>query len=408
MNSTNAGQADSNSAQSKTIRFTEKIPYLIAAFLFILLMVTSSFDNFFRDEFYYIACGENLDFGYVDHPPVVALVARLSTILFGKTLIGLRLWPALACAITVLLTAAIARELGGGRFAQSFAALCIPAGTVMLAFFGFFSMNAFEVVLWSLCAYLLIRLINGADPKYWLLFGIVAGIGLQTKYTMAVFGVAVVLGLLLTRQRRLLTSPWPYIGGAIADVIFLPNFIWQVVHGWPTIEFMQNALQYKNFPIGPHEFLLQTAVAMNPLLLPVWLTGLLFFFFSKDRAKYMSLGFIFLICFAIIIAQRSKFYYLLPIFPLLLAAGAVAIERWKARINWKWLRPAIVAIIAITGIFLLPLGIAILPPEIFIPYSKAIGLLETIQVENHERVALPQHLADRHGWREMVAMVAEV
>ncbi len=384
------------------------IPVILAIFLVALLLATANNYGIFRDELYYIACGEHLDFGYVDQPPLVALLTRLSLILFGNSLLGLRLFPALAGAATVLLAAVIAKELGGGKFAQGLASLTILAAMSLSVFFGTMSMNPFEVLIWTICAYLLIRILNGASPKLWLLFGLVAGIGLQNKHSMLVFGFAVVVGLLLTRQRRLLASPWPWLGGLIAALIFLPNLIWQAANGWPTLEFLRNAQLYKNYPVSPLDFLLQLTIALNPLTMPIWIAGLLFFFFGKDAAKYRTLGIMFVACFVVFVLQRSKFYYIVPAIPLLLAAGAVAIERLTRRIGWKWLNPAIAFLLVISGGFLTPLALPILPVESFISFSQTIGMLENIRTERHEQVALPQHFADRFGWREMAETVAEV
>lgn len=396
-----------NSGWLSSMRSFITIPNIVALIFLLAVLITTGNYGMFRDEYYYVACGERLDFGYVDHPPMVALFARLSTILFGGSLLGLRLFPALAGVATILMTARIARELGGGKTAQALAALMIPCSSIFLALFSFLSMNAFEILLWTVAAFVLIRLLNGADPKYWLLFGLIAGIGLQTKISMLVFGFSIVVGLLLTRNRKLLASQWPYIGGAIAFVIFLPFVIWQIVNGWPTLEFIYNATQIKNYPLSPVGFFTQIMVAANPVLLPVWLLGIVFFFFGKDSAKLRPFGYAFVIAFAVFVFQKSKFYYLIPIFPLLFAGGAVALERWFNKISWKWLKPVVYSFAAFSGIMVAPLTLPILPVQTFIDYSGAIGLLETIKMENTERVALPQHFADRFGWKEMVKTVSE-
>ena len=384
------------------------VPLIVAAVLLILLLATAGNYGIFRDELYYMACGEHLDFGYVDHPPLIGLIARLSTILFGTSLPALRFWPALAGSATVLITAASAKELGGGRFAQSLAALTILFATVFPTLLSFLSMNAFDILLVALCTYLLIRILNGASPKLWLIFGLVAGIGLQNKITMLIYGFAVFVGLLLTRKRNLLASPWPWIGGLIAALIFLPNVIWQIAHGWPTLEFISNAQQYKNYPVSLLDFVLQLTVALNPLTLPIWILGLLFLFFSKDSANFRPLGIVFIICLIVFVSERSKFYYILPVIPLLMAAGAVGIERFARLFSRAWFKPAVIAVLILSGIPLMPLGVPILPVDVFIPYSQAIGLLETIKIERHERVALPQHFADRFGWKEITETVAGV
>ena len=150
--------------------------------------------GFFRDELYYMACGEHLAWGYVDQPPLIALVAWVARHLFGHSIAGLRIFPVLAGAAVVFLTGVFARELGGGRFAQFVAAVSILFAPAFLAFDSFFSMNAFEPLFWLLCAWIAVRIVKGRSPKLWLVFGIVAGLGLENKHTMLVFGFALAAG----------------------------------------------------------------------------------------------------------------------------------------------------------------------------------------------------------------------
>jgi hypothetical protein len=381
------------------------VPLLLAAFAVILQLAMAQNYGIFRDEMYFIACGDNLDFGYVDQPPMIALVARLSTTLFGNSLLGLRLWPALALAATIILAAMIARELGGGRFAQGFASLAVLAAPEFLGSFGTLNITSLEIVIWTLNLLVLLKILNGAAPRLWLLFGLIAGIGLQTKMTALVFGFAVVVGILLTRHRRHLATPWPYLGGAIAALIFLPNVVWQMAHGWPTLEFMRNAMEFKNYPVSPLEFLQQTALTLNPISLPLWAGGLLFLFIGKGGRQTRPLGWFFLVALFIFIIQRSKYYYADPTIPLLFAAGAVAVESLVRRFNFGWIKPVYAALLILIGAVLAPLAIPILPPETYIGYSRFIGLSE-VPTERHERAVLPQYFADRFGWKELAGEVA--
>ena len=190
-----------------------------------LQLITAGRYGIFGDELYYIACSKHLAFGYVDHPPLVALLTLLCRIFFGESLLGLRFMAALAGAVTVLLTAGIARKLGGNKFAQGLSALMVLVSMAFPALFSFLSMNAFDILICTWCVYLLISILNGASPRTWLLFGLVVAIGCLNKYTMLVFAFATVIGLLLTRERRWFASPWPYLGGIIAVLIFLPHII---------------------------------------------------------------------------------------------------------------------------------------------------------------------------------------
>src|SRR6202522_554400 len=238
--------------------------------------------GFFRDELYYIACGQHLSWGYVDQPPLIAFVAWLARHWVGTSLFATRLLPVLAGAVVVYATGRVAAELGGGLLAQFLAAIAILFAPAYIAFDTFLSMNAFEPLFWLLCAWIAIRIANGASPKLWIAFGVVAGIGLQNKHTMLAFGAALVVGLLLTQQRKLLASKWIWIGGAIALAIFLPNLIWEATHGWPQVEVVRNGQAFKIVLMTPRQLPFEQILFMNPIALPVWLAGLGLYFFGRE------------------------------------------------------------------------------------------------------------------------------
>src|ERR1700723_1800432 len=188
--------------------------------------------GWFRDEMYSMACGQHLAWGYVDQPPLIALIAWFARHAFGDSMCAVRLLPALAGAVVVFLAGWIAREFGGGLFPQFLASLAMLFAPAYLAFNSFLSMNAFEPLFWTLCAWIVIRIAKGGPSSLWLLFGAIAGVGLENKHTMLVFGFAVVLGLLISGERGLLGSKWLWVGAAIALAIFLPNLVWEAQHGW--------------------------------------------------------------------------------------------------------------------------------------------------------------------------------
>src|SRR3984885_5421322 len=204
--------------------------------------------GWFRDELYYMACGEHLAWGYVDQPPLIALLAWISHHLLGNTIVSLRLMPVLAGTAAVFLTGVLTRELGGGKFAQVLAPASLLCATAYLAFDSFFSMNAFEPLFWLGCAWIVTRILKGASPKLWLAFGAVAGVGLENKHTMLVFGFALVAGLLVAGEHRLFHSPWIWIAALLALLIFLPNLLWEARHGWPQLAVVHKRRVYKNIP----------------------------------------------------------------------------------------------------------------------------------------------------------------
>jgi len=262
--------------------------------------------GYFRDEFYYLVCAERLAFGYVDLPPLAPFLLSVNRRLVGDSIFALRLLPAVAGAGTVLLAGLMARRLGGGRFAQALAALAVTIAPVHLVINGFFSPNAFEVLLWTASAYILLLLLQRDSLRLWLWVGVIAGLGLQMKHTMALFGLGMLLGLLLTPIRRYLRSKWLWLGGAIAMLIFLPNLIWQVQHDRLSLEFYAHSNLVKNVPTPPGELMLTQILVLHPLTFPIWLAGLYFLLFAADGRPYRMLGWVYLVILSVLIVGQSS------------------------------------------------------------------------------------------------------
>ena len=385
--------------------------YLSAAKLLLHLLTNGQY-GYFRDELYYLACGEHLDWGYVDQAPLIAVVARASRLLFGESLFAIRLLPAVAGAALVFVTGLLVRELGGGRFAVALACVCVVAAPAFLALHTLLTMNAFEPLCWTAGAYLVARALKTGDARYWVWFGLVMGLGLQNKHSTLVFGFAVVAGLLLTPARKFFLSKWLWVGGAVALVIFLPNILWQITHGWPTVEVLRNADRNQNLPVSPLDFFKGQLELTHPLAFPVWAAGLCFYLFARTGRPYRALGWAYVVMFALMLVMRAKVYYLLPVYPVLFAPGAVWFESLFARLagrrpRWLWLRPASVAVLVAGGALTAPLALPVLPVETLIRYQRALGL-EAPRTEKLRLADLPQHYADMHGWEEMTAAVAQV
>src|SRR5580692_10100694 len=309
--------------------------------------------GFFRDELYYIACGQHLAWGYVDQPPLIALVAWFARHALGTSLFATRLFPILAGAAVVYATGRVAAELGGGLFAQFLAATAILFAPAYIAFDSFLSMNAFEPLFWLLCAWIAIRIVKGASPRLWLLFGAIAGLGLENKHSMLVFGFVLVAGLVLSRQAPLFRPQRLSLGAAVALAIFLPNLLWESHNGWPQIEVVRNAQQFKNEAITPLQFVFEQVLFMQPLALPVWLAGLLWYFAAPEGKRFRFLGWAYLLVLVIFIVLGGKSYYALPIYPVLMAAG-VALEAFFAAAKRRWMAVAFPALLIIAGLVTLP------------------------------------------------------
>jgi dolichyl-phosphate-mannose-protein mannosyltransferase len=381
--------------------------YLALVKLFLHLLTANRY-GYFRDELYYIACGEHLAWGYVDHAPMVAWLVKLSRTLFGDSLFALRLFPAVAGALKVFLTGLIARELGGNRFAVALACLCVLVGGY-LALDSFFSMNAFEPLFWMGGVYFIIRAIKYDAPRNWLWFGLLAGLGLENKHSMLFFGFAIVVGLVLTPSRRFFASKWLWIGGVVAFALFLPNIIWEYKHDWATLELLRNVrTSGKNVVLSPFEFLVQQVLILNPVTLPVWLGGLWYFLFDRTGKEYRLLGVAYVVVLVVMIALAGKNYYMLPVYPMLFAGGAVWWERLLAtRPRLSWVKVAYPLLVCVVGAVFAPMLVPVLPVETYLRYQNALGFAPPKTEVGHVG-PLPQHYGDRFGWPEMVQQVAAI
>ncbi|HVG18189.1 MAG TPA: glycosyltransferase family 39 protein [Blastocatellia bacterium] len=387
---------------------TAIVSYL-ALFKLVLHLATSGRYGYFRDELYFAACGEHLDWGYVDHAPLVGVYAWASRALLGDSLFALRFLPAVAGAIKVFLAGMMARELGGKRFAQMLAALAALVAPIYLGVDNVLSMNAFEPLFWMGCAYVVILILKGGDERLWLLFGALAGAGLMNKHSMLFFGFALIAGLAVTPARRVFLGKWFWAGGLIAFVIFLPNLVWEMSRNWPTLELLRNvANSNKNAAASPFEFILQQILILHPATFPLWLAGLYYYLASNDGRRFRALGWAYLIALVTFIVLKGKHYYLAPIYPMLFASGAVVVEGFVLRRGLNWLKPAVTTALVVLGMVTAPLALPILPVETFIKYSGFIGLEDSVKTENHEKGKLPQQYADMHGWENMAATVARV
>ena len=384
----------------------------LSAFKLLLHLLTNGGYGYFRDELYYLACGEHLDWGYVDQAPLIAVVARAQRALLGDSLFATRFLPAVAGAALVFVTGLLVRELGGGRFAVLLACACVIVAPAFLALHTILTMNAFEPLFWTLGAYLVARALKSGDGRLWVWFGVVMGLGLQNKHSTLVFGFAVVAGLLLTPARRLFLSKWLWVGGLLALVIFLPNILWQIRHDWPTVEVLRNADKNQNLPVSPLDFFKGQLELTHPLTFPVWLAGLSFYLFTRAGRPFRALGWAYVVMFALMVLLRAKVYYLLPVYPVLFAPGGVWFEGLFSRLAerrppWRLLKPASVALLVAGGALTAPLALPVLPVETLIRYQRALGI-EPPRTEKLRLAELPQHYADMHGWEEMTAAVGRV
>jgi hypothetical protein len=372
--------------------------------------------GYFRDEFYYIACGRYLAWGYVDHGPIVALQARLGEILFGDSLFGIRVLSAFAGALTVFLGGLLTWGLGGRRPAQALAMIGLIACTQYIGVDGFLSMNSYEPVFWSVCILAVLRIERKAAShdatllKWWMIFGVSAGIGLLNKPSMTFFLIAVALGLVVTPQRRVLFARYAAVGIALMILIALPNVIWQIHNHWPTLEFLRNGrAEGKNAILAPLPFFIAQIVALQPLTALLWITGIVALLRAKSIQQTRWLGLTFLFFYVIMDVAHAKDYYLAPISPAFFAAGAVAWEhrfatRALVRRSATFAFPIYETTLVVGTLVVLPMASPVLRPAAWVSYTKRLHLVHQ-ETETSSTGPLPQFYADRFGWNEQLALV---
>ena len=396
---------------------SEKRTFLAGGMLVVIaialakLLLHCWFNNrygYFRDEFDYIACGRHLAWGYVDQPPLVPFLTRISMGVLGDSLRSIRFLPALVSSAIVVLTALIAREFGGKRFALVLSAVCIVVAPIYLSGGSLLTTNYLEPLLWMGCTYFVILAIKRDDARYWLWFGVIAGIGMEEKYSIAVFGFGIVVGLLLTPQRRSLFNKWIWLGGVAAFLIFLPNFVWNIQNHWPFAELMRNIkADGRDVTLSPWQYFSQQLLLVHPFTAPIWIIGLVALFLSPKLKAYRVLGWCYLVAFTVFVVLKGKNYYLAPIYPMLLAAGAATIDAGIERSRQAWLKPIIVLLLLAGGAWLAPLIVPVFPIEQFISYMNKLPFKVPRSEHSHMAAALPQHYADQFGWPEIAAEVAQ-
>jgi 4-amino-4-deoxy-L-arabinose transferase-like glycosyltransferase len=361
------------------------VPWLaVVALVAVKVAATMAFADRYgwhRDELYYLASARHLQLGYVDYPPLTPAIARLVQVVAPESLVALRFTTVLAGALVALLAALVARELGGGRLAQVLAALAVVISPMFLAGNFIFETVSFDQLVWALLVWLVARVLAGRDPRHWLLAGLVLGIGLETKYTVAALAVALAGGLLLTPARRHLATRWPWLGAALALVLLAPNLWWQAGHGWDCLAY---ALSHRGRTDGPVAYWLQQVVLVQPVLLPLVVAGTVWLWRS---GTFRALAWTAILVELLLFASGGKSYYPAPVYPLLYAAGAVWLERSAGS---RVLRGAWLAATLAVSLLLVPILLPVLPADVM----ARSGLLKA-----------QKDWAEMYGWPDLAHQV---
>jgi hypothetical protein len=359
-----------------------------------------------RDELLYLAMGRHLELWRMDFPPGIALAAEASRAAFGDWLPGIRFIPAVLGALLVALAALMARELGGGPFAQGMAALCVVANPLFLRSSVLFQPVVLDQTAWALGSYALVLLGKREEPRYWILLGVAAGLGLLCKFSIGVFAAAAALAVLFTPLRRWLLTPWPWLALGIALLIGSPSVVGQLRLGWPLLSQMGDLHQQQLARLTPLEFA-ASQLLLGPTTL-VALIGLVSLLGSRLLAPFRAVGWAALAAWLLLVALRGKAYYYGGMYPVLYAAGALVLGRIGARTLGALARTAAAVAVLAWGALVLPLGLPILPPGQMESFTRRIGFTRALRTNTGEYERLPQDYADMLGWEEQVRTVARV
>ena len=377
----------------------------VAAAVFVLLMLVAGRYGYHRDELYFVAASKHLAWGYVDQPPLSVALVWLARRLFGDSLYGLRLFPALAFAAAAVLAGLTARELGGRRFSQILSALVL-AVSPFLIMAHLAGPTVYDLVGWALVMLLVVRILRTGDQRLWLLVGLAIGVSLYAKHTILLLVIALLVGLVVCRRWQVLRSPYLWIGAAVAILLWAPNLVWQAQHDWPTLA-MSGALQENHSGAGYSiTFVVLQFVLPGVWAAPVWLAGLWALLREHRWAAYRPFAVAYLLLFAfIVVAIADRPYYLAPLYVVLIGAGSVitaGVVEGKRRFfseraprrRFLWRSPTAAYLwVAIFAALLLPVSLPILPAS----------WLATVPLQS-----VNYNLGEEIGWPELAQTVAEV
>jgi len=377
----------------------------VAAIRIVLYLVAGRNYGYFRDELYYLACGEHPAWGYVDQPPLIGWLAWLLEHTIGTSLWALRALPALAGTATVILAGMLARELGGRRWAMFLAALAALMAPVLLALSHIFTMNAFDPLLWTAMAWLVVRIAKTGEQQLWAVFGALAGITILNKYGVLFWLIGVLAGVLLTPLRTSLRHQWFWLGCVATIALSLPNLLWQWRFQFPFLQLMHNVrANGRDVALPPLPFL-KTQAEMLGYVSALLVIFAVAFAFSKAGRPFRALGWAYLIFLGVMMVLRGKMYYLAPVYPMMFAAGAVWLEQTATGKGWRWTKPALALGIAAVSAIYAPTIMPILSVPEFLKYEHAMHL-EPPKFEHQKQGVLPQIYADMFGWEQITQRVA--
>jgi len=377
---------------------------------FTLHMINARGYGLFFDELYTIALSKRLAFGYVDLPPLVPALVALNRAVLGDSLLAMHIVPALAGAATLVLVCLIVKEFGGKAFAVALGALAFIVVPIWLNFNSAFTYDCIDQLVLAGFLYTLVRFLRSGNRRLWILLGLIAGIACLTKMTILFLGPGFLLALLISKYRKDLLTPWPWLGAAICLVMISPYLIWQTANHWPTLEYWRSYSSIRIFKATPQQYFMNVMADMNPFLLPLWIAGLYRIFRRLDGVSYAFLGLLFLLTLGLLLFLHATVRLLGETFIPLIAAGAVFIEEILTGARWKMGVRALPAVYLLAaGIYALPTALPILPIESVYNLPRSFKYwYQSVREFNAGTSYAPVTLTGRVGIEEMVQGVVRV
>lgn len=356
------------------------------------------------DELYAIACSTTPAAGYVDLGPVPVLLLALQRMIGGDALLALRFVAGLIAAVNVMVTGLIARRLGAGTFGQLIAGVCMLIAPALLMAGHVATPFGFAVLGWTLGTYCVVRLLQEGKPLWWILLGLVSGLGFLSSFSMAFFVAAAVIAVLVSPLRRHLLTIWPWVAVAAALVVMMPWVLWQMAHGLPTAEWLRVMYGRQASGMSVMNFLLDQVKLLHPLTIVVWLPALAALAFAAQFRPWRALAWMYAGTAVLMIVAGMEPHELVPAAVGLFAAGAVIVEKICTR---SWMRVSTVAVFVLAGAATLPMGLPVLAPRTFIEYEKLTGFRMTMgNTESTDR--LPGYYGAMFGRKELAVVLNAV
>src|SRR5574341_1160551 len=323
----------------------------LAIFKLALHFLTNTNYELHRDTYRYLALADHPDWGYVTVPPFTPMLGKFTMALWGDSAFAIGFFPALIGAISVVVIALMVKKLGGGKWAIAIACSAFILSPAFLRSNTFLMPVSFDQFAWLLSGYFIVKLAKSQNPKYWIHLGVLWGLAFLNKYAIVFLVLAFLIGLLL------------------GFLIILPNLIWQHAHNWPVVSHMEELRQTQLVNVRIADFIMLQFL-MNLHAVIVWLLGLIFLLFEQAGKKYRILGLTFLFTIFILMLLSGKAYYTLGVYPILFAAGGVAVENWFT-LKWRFLKPAILAVMVLIFLPILPYSLPVLSLDKMAAYAQA-------------------------------------